>query len=198
VRSQTPSSGADRINISTHTAHRATATAGETFFPVRTNGFQSFSGPKKEKKRKEKEKGYLVRDHYYLLKLEKRHYYSRILKFAITILDFPRICHGIRMKSTQVQLQVYTKTYISLYLGSPLNDTRDPLVSIISLLSSPFLLFSCVHRSEQGSGSGGRRGGAATGRVPRRGLPRSAESDKGRRRGIPKREGASQLPGVRR
>jgi hypothetical protein len=87
--------------------------------------------------------GYLVPGHYNFSKLEKRHYYSRILKFAITILDFPRICHGIRMKTTRAQLQVYTKTYISLYLGSHFNDTRDPLVSIIffflSSLTQPSL-----------------------------------------------------------
>jgi hypothetical protein len=35
------------------------------------------------------------------------------------------------MKTTWAQLHVYTKTYMSLYLGSPLNDAWDPLVSII-------------------------------------------------------------------
>jgi hypothetical protein len=44
--------------------------------------------------------GYLDRGHYNFSGLEKCHYYSRILKFATTILDFPRICHGIRMKTT--------------------------------------------------------------------------------------------------
>jgi hypothetical protein len=74
--------------------------------------------------------------HYNFSGLEKHHYYSRILKFAITIVDFPQICHGIRMKTTQVQLQVYTKTYISLYLRSPINDMWAPLVNIIFYLSS--------------------------------------------------------------
>jgi hypothetical protein len=139
--------------------------------------------------------GYLVPGYYYFSKLEKRHYYSRILKFAITILDFPRICH---MKTTRAQLQVYTKTYNSSYFRYTLNGMWAPLVSIFFLLSSPFLLFSCVHRSVQWSGSGGWRGGATACRGPRRGLPRSAESNEGRRRGIPKCEGACQLPGVRR
>jgi hypothetical protein len=30
----------------------------------------------------------LVSGHYYFLELEKHHYYSRILKFVITIFDF--------------------------------------------------------------------------------------------------------------
>jgi hypothetical protein len=40
------------------------------------------------------------------------------------------------MKTTRAQLQVYTKTYISLYLGYPLNDMRDPLVRIIFFFTS--------------------------------------------------------------
>jgi hypothetical protein len=40
------------------------------------------------------------------------------------------------MKTTQAQLQVYMKTYISLYLRSPINDMLAPLVSIIFFLSS--------------------------------------------------------------
>jgi hypothetical protein len=66
----------------------------------------------------------------------KHHYYSRILKFVITILDLPQICHRIHTKTTRVQLQVYTKMYISLYLRSPINDMWAPLVSIIFFLSS--------------------------------------------------------------
>jgi hypothetical protein len=34
----------------------------------------------------------------------------------------PQICHGIRMKTTRTQLQVYTKMCMSLYLRSPIND----------------------------------------------------------------------------
>jgi hypothetical protein len=94
-------------------------------------------------------KGYLEPSHYNFPKLEKRHYYSRILKFAIAILDFPQICHRIRMKTTRAQLQVYRKTYISLYLCYPLNDMRAPPVSIFFLLSSPFLIFSCVQCGER-------------------------------------------------
>jgi hypothetical protein len=74
--------------------------------------------------------------HYNFLKLEKHHYYSRILKFVIAILDFPQICHEIRIKTTRAQLQVYTKMYITLYLCPPLNDMWLPLVSIFFLLSS--------------------------------------------------------------
>jgi hypothetical protein len=55
------------------------------------------------------------------------HYYSHILKFAIVILNFPQICHRICMKTTRAQLYVYTKTHISLYLRSSLNDMRVPL-----------------------------------------------------------------------
>jgi predicted LPLAT superfamily acyltransferase len=51
-------------------------------------------------------KGYLDRGHYNFFGLEKRHYYSHILKFATTILDSSQLCHGIRMKTTRVQLQV--------------------------------------------------------------------------------------------
>jgi hypothetical protein len=80
--------------------------------------------------------GYLEPSYYNFPKLEKRHYYSRILKFAIAILDFPQICHEIRIKTTRTQLQAYTKTYITLYLGPPLNDMWVPLVSIFLLLSS--------------------------------------------------------------
>jgi hypothetical protein len=36
-------------------------------------------------------KGYLIPDNYYFPELEKRHYYSRILKFVITIFNFPQI-----------------------------------------------------------------------------------------------------------
>jgi hypothetical protein len=74
--------------------------------------------------------GYLVPGHYNFSKLEKRHYYSRILKFAITILDFPRICHGIRMKTIWAQLQAYTKTYISSYF------------TLLSMTCGPHLLTS--------------------------------------------------------
>jgi hypothetical protein len=98
--------------------------------------------------------GYLEPSHYNFPKLEKRHYYSRILKFAIAILDFPQIYHKIRMKTTRAQLQVYRKTYISLYLCYPLNDMRAPLVylPLPPIFSSPFLLlFSCVS-AESGSG----------------------------------------------
>jgi hypothetical protein len=84
-------------------------------------------------------KGYLVPGHYYFSELEKRHYYSRILKFSITIFNFPQICHKIRMKTSRAQLQAYMKTYISLYLHSPLNDMRVPLVSIIFFLLSSSL-----------------------------------------------------------
>jgi hypothetical protein len=40
------------------------------------------------------------------------------------------------MKTTRAQLQVCTKTYISLYLHSPINGMWAPLVSIIFFLSS--------------------------------------------------------------
>jgi hypothetical protein len=60
-----------------------------------------------------KKKGYLVPGYNYFPELEKRHYYSRILKFAITIFNFPQICHKIRMKTSRVQLQAYRKMYIS-------------------------------------------------------------------------------------
>jgi hypothetical protein len=53
-------------------------------------------------------KGYLYIGRYNFSSSEKRHYYSRILKFANTILHSSQICHGIRMKTTRVQLQVYT------------------------------------------------------------------------------------------
>jgi hypothetical protein len=43
------------------------------------------------------------------------------------------------MKTTRTQLQLYTKTYISFYLFSPLNDMWAPLVSIFFLLSSSHL-----------------------------------------------------------
>jgi hypothetical protein len=71
--------------------------------------------------------GCLVPSHYYFPQLDKHHYYSCILKFVIAIFDFSQICHTMHMKTTRAQLQAYMKTYISLYLRSPLNDMRAPL-----------------------------------------------------------------------
>jgi hypothetical protein len=56
----------------------------------------------------------------------------------------------------------YTKMYISLYLCSPLNDMRTPLVSIFFLLSSSHLPPSSSHPCVRGAGpaaGAGRRGG---------------------------------------
>jgi hypothetical protein len=109
--------------------------------------------------------------HYNFPKLEKRHYYSRILKFAIAILDFPQIYHKIRMKTTRAQLQVYRRTYISLYLCYPLNDMRASLVIIFLFLPSSHLpSSSSSHVSVQGAGPAtgvGRRGGVVRQRVQR-------------------------------
>jgi hypothetical protein len=88
--------------------------------------------------------GYLVPGYYYFSELEKHHYCSHFLKFAIVILEFPRICHGIRMKTSRALLQVYTKTYISLYLRFLLNDIWAPLVTIIFFL--PSLSLSSIRR----------------------------------------------------
>jgi hypothetical protein len=52
----------------------------------------------------------LDRVHYNFSGSEKRYCYSRILKFAITFLDFLQICHRIRVKVSRAQLQVYMKT----------------------------------------------------------------------------------------
>jgi hypothetical protein len=41
---------------------------------------------------------------------------------------------------------VYEDVHLIVF-HSTLNDMRAPLVNIFFLLSSPFLLFSCVHRS---------------------------------------------------
>jgi hypothetical protein len=78
------------------------------FFPICTSSLVAYADRPRVGK-----KGYLVTGHYYFLELEKRHYYSRILKFVITIFNFPQICHKIRMKTSWSQLQAYTKTYIS-------------------------------------------------------------------------------------
>ena len=71
--------------------------------------------------------------------LEKRHYYSPILKHAIIIFRFPQICHRIRMDTAWAQLQAYTKTYTSSQPLSPVTDTRAPHVIFFFLLSSSSL-----------------------------------------------------------
>jgi hypothetical protein len=103
-------------------------------------------------------RGYLVPSH----ELEKRHYYSCILKFAIAILNFPQICHRRRMKTTGAQLQVYTKTYISSYLRSSLNDMRVPLCQ--HPLHHPIfcLPFSFLFSRAAGQAARARRHGSTT------------------------------------
>jgi hypothetical protein len=53
--------------------------AAQSFFASKSSGLASTGWVQ----------GYLVEDHYYFSELEKQHYYSRILKFAIAILNFP-------------------------------------------------------------------------------------------------------------
>jgi hypothetical protein len=61
-------------------------------------------------------KGYLDRDHYNFSGLEKHHYYSRILKFPITILLLPNICHFIGLPSDGACCQsVFVHTYFVLF-----------------------------------------------------------------------------------
>jgi hypothetical protein len=56
-----------------------------------------------KRERKQDSKGYLDQSHYNFSGLEKRHYNSRILKFAIIILCFPPKRHKIRMETTWTQ-----------------------------------------------------------------------------------------------
>ena len=79
--------------------------------------------------------GFLDPHHYNFRSLEKRHYYSSISKYTITIFRFSQKCHRIRMETTWAQLQVYTNTYIALKALSPTTDSRAP--HIIFLLLSP-------------------------------------------------------------
>jgi hypothetical protein len=119
--------------------------------------------------------------HYNFSGSEKRHYYSRILKFVIKILDFPQICHRIGMKTTRALLQVYTKTYISLYLHSPLNVMRAYLSASSSsshlLISLPPLLH-CPRTPNLSAGEldpGGATGKPAAPDSPRESSTPSAE-----------------------
>jgi hypothetical protein len=52
-----------------------------------------------------KNKGYLVPSHYNFLELEKRHYYSSILKFATTIHLLPDFYHFIRLPGIRPHCQ---------------------------------------------------------------------------------------------
>jgi hypothetical protein len=103
------------------------------------------------------EKGYLVLSHYNFPKLEKRHYYSSILKFATTILLLPDSCHFLRLPTFGSHCQnAFVHT---CFVSFPLHSlTCGPHMSASSSTSSHLgvvrgLVSRCVH----GGGAGVRQ-----------------------------------------
>jgi hypothetical protein len=88
---------------------------------------------------------YLVPGHYYLPESKKRHCYSRIMKFVIAIVDLSNMSRNTYEDDSGLAAGVYTKTYISLYLCSPLNDIQAPIVSIFLLSYSHLPSSSSSH-----------------------------------------------------
>jgi hypothetical protein len=85
------------------------------------------------------------------------------------------------MKTTQAQLQAYTKTHISLYLRSLVNDMWAPLINIIFFLSSSltlqYLSPSMVSCSRAAGELGLARGRSHWRAAPRaRALPRASSA----------------------
>jgi hypothetical protein len=80
--------------------------------------------------------GLFVPSHYNFQELEERHYYSSILKFAITIFLLPHSCHFLRLPAVEAHCQtVFVCTCVLLVL-SPLTDMWTPPVSFFLNLRS--------------------------------------------------------------
>jgi hypothetical protein len=91
----------------------------------------------------------LVPSHYNFSELEKRHYYSSILKFAITILLLLHSCHFLRLPTAKAPPsdRIYTHMFIwfpfhSLTCGPRTQFLPQPLrvahIPPFSLLAPPF------------------------------------------------------------
>jgi hypothetical protein len=129
--------------------------------------------------------------------MEKHHYFSRILKFGIAILDFPsNMTRNTYEDNSGQATSVYKDVHLIVFALSSERYTRPTCQCLLPplIIKSPSSSHACSAREQV---ERPELGGATASRAARCGLPISTRSGGASRHGIRDREPTDLLPSAR-